>query len=440
VPEAPVSPFPRRLLAALGVALTLGPGIAAADRDEALQKVVIVSRHGVGAPAITAAELASWSSRPWPAWGEPAGELTAKGGELARLVGRYHHDYLVAEQLFPAEGCPSRGAVYIHADLPGRTRATAQALLDGLAPGCGIVYRTRADARVDGLFHPLAAGVCRLDPLAAQTGVLQRAAGNLNRMSVDFKAPFAALQAALDCCQPALCTAFGKPEGCRLADLPTALSPQPDGKGLALLGALAIASAASETFLLQYAEGMDGASVAWGRLEPAQMRETFRLHTEELDLLERTPYLARRQGSALLAKAAAAITSGRSSGLGAVDNDVRDAKFVAYVGHDTNIANLAGIMDVTWTQPGYQRNQTPPAGALVFELRQGSDKRQRVYTSYVAQSLAQMRAATPLTLEAPPVRTPLKLPGCSGSSAGYPCLIDEFAVAIRNALDRECVE
>jgi hypothetical protein len=34
----------------------------------------------------------------------------------------------------------------------------------------------------------------------------------------------------------------------------------------------------------------------------------------------------------------------------------------------------------------------------------------------------------------------LKLPGCSANSAGYPCLIDEFAVAIRNALDRECVE
>ena len=139
-------------------------------------------------------------------------------------------------------------------------------------------------------------------------------------------------------------------------------------------------------------------------------------------------------------RVAAAVTSGRSSGFGAADPAVRDAKFVAYVGHDTNIANLAGILDVTWTQAGYQRNQTPPAGALVFEVRVGPDKKQRVYTSYVAQSLEQMRKATPLTLEAPPLKTPLRLRGCSATTPGFPCLIEEFAVVVRNALDRDCVD
>jgi 4-phytase/acid phosphatase len=207
-----------------------------------------------------------------------------------------------------------------------------------------------------------------------------------------------------------------------------------------MIGALAIASEAAEIFLLEYAEGMEAEQVAWGRLNLAQMLQTFRLHTEAFDLMERTPYLARRQGSALLMRAAAAVTSGHSSGLGATDNAVRDAKFVAYIGHDTNIDNLAAIMDVTWTQAGYQRNQTPPAGALVFELRQGPDRKQRVYTSYVAQSLEQMRKVTPLTLDAPPLKTPLRLRGCSANTPGFPCLIDEFAVAIRNAIDRDCVE
>ena len=170
------------------------------------------------------------------------------------------------------------------------------------------------------------------------------------------------------------------------------------------------------------------------------MLQTFRLHTEEFDLMQRTPYLARRQGSALLQRVAAAVTGGHSAGLGATDNAVRDAKLVAFVGHDTNIANLAGILDLTWTQPGYQRNQTPPAGALVFEVRLGADKKQRVYSSYMAQSLEQMRKMVPLTLEAPPVRTPLRLRGCSANTPGFPCLIDEFAVVVRNALDRDCVE
>jgi len=429
----------RFLLGALTVTLNASP-LAAAQGDEILQKVVIVSRHGVSVPTVPPAELDSWSSRPWPAWNEPMGSLTARGAQLVKLLGQYHRSYLVAEQAIPEQGCPPRGSVYVYADLDERTKATAQALLDGMVPGCGIAYRSKPDAAVDGLFHPAAAGVCRIDAMAAQTGILQRVAGDLNSVPPDFKAPFDALQAGMDCCKPALCVAFGRPEGCKLAALPTALSPLPNGKGIDWLGALGFASAATEIILLEYAEGMDASQVAWGRLNPAQMLQTFRLRTEAFDLMERTPYLARRQGSALLMRAAAAVTGGRSSGLGAVEDAVRDAKFIAFVGHDTNIANLAGIMDVTWTQVGYQRNQTPPAGALVFEVRLGSDKKQRVYTSYVAQSLEQMRKLTPLTLEAPPLRTPLRLRACSAATPGFPCLIDEFAVVMRNALDRDCVE
>lgn len=437
--------FPCRRSSRLAYALLAAgwfalPLTAAAAGDEVLQKVVIVSRHGVSAPTIPPAELESWSTRPWPAWNEPAGNLTTRGAQLVKLLGQYHREYLIAEQMIPEQGCPPRGSIYVHADLDERTRTTAQALIDGVAPGCGITHRTRPDATIDSLFHPVAAGVCRLDAMVAQTSVLQRVAGDLNSVPRDFKPSFDALQAGMDCCKPALCVAFGKPEGCKLADLPTALSTRPNGTGVALIGALGIASAATENFLLEYAEGMDANLVAWGRLNPAQMLQTFRLHTEAFDLMERTPYLARRQGSALLMRAAAAVTSGRSSGLGAADNSVRDAKFVVYVGHDTNIANLAGIMDVTWTQAGYQRNQTPPAGALVFEVRLGSDKKQRVYVSFLAQSLEQMRKATPLKLEMPPLKTPLRLRGCSSNAPGFPCLIEEFAVVIRNALDRECVE
>jgi 4-phytase/acid phosphatase len=98
------------------------------------------------------------------------------------------------------------------------------------------------------------------------------------------------------------------------------------------------------------------------------------------------------------------------------------------------------MMDVTWLQPGWQRNQTPPGGALMFEVRESADKKLRVYTSYLSQSLEQMRSATPLTAEVPPARTPLRIPGCSTAAAGFPCTLEEVAVAIRNTLDRDCIE
>ena len=119
---------------------------------------------------------------------------------------------------------------------------------------------------------------------------------------------------------------------------------------------------------------------------------------------------------------------------------MQDAKFVAFVGHDTNIWNLAGMIDVSWLQPGYQRNQTPPAGALMFEVRESKDGKLLVYATYVAQSLEQMRNATPLTGDVKPLKTPLRIPACSSAEPGFPCTIEEFAVAIRNSVDRECVE
>jgi len=413
---------------------------AAAQSDELLQKVVIVSRHGVRTPTVEPEILASWASQPWPSWNQPPAALTPRGAQLATFMGRYFREYLAVQGALPAAGCPAPSTAYVYADVLERTKATAQALIDGFAPGCGVVLRTRGNVTVDPLFHPLAAGVCRLDPMVAQTRVLERVGGDLNRVTRDRKASFDALQAALGCCKPALCTAFGRGELCKLSDLPTAMTPLADGAGLALIGALPIAATTSEIFLLEYANGMAASDVAWGRMTPEQMRETMRLHTEAIDLMQRTPYLARRMGSALLSRVAAAVTSARMLGFGAQDPAVREAKFVAIVGHDTNIWNLAGIMDVTWSQPGYQRNQTPPGGALMFEVREAADKKLRVYTSYVAQSLEQMRNATPLTVEVPPVKTPLRLAGCSTGAPGFPCTLEEFAITIRNALERDCVE
>lgn len=424
----------------LAAALALAaPMPAAAQGEDVLVKLVVVSRHGVRTPLTPPAELAQWSAQAWPPGSEPPGALTARGAQLATLMGRWYRDYAGLLGALPAAGCPVPAAVYAYADVTPRTEATARALLDGFAAGCNLPFRTRTAPGVDPLFHPVEAGVCPLDPMQAQTRVLERVGGDLNRVTRDQKPQFTALQGMLDCCQPALCAAFGRGAACTLPDLPTAMTISPAG-GLSVLGALPIAAATSETLLLEYLDGAPLGDVAWGRASPDRMREALRLHSAYFDLTQRTPYLARRAGSALLAKVAAAVTSARALGFGPIDAAVREAKVVLYVGHDTNLWNLASLLDVSWLQPGWQRNQTPPAGALLFEVREGADRKQRVFVSYVAQSMEQMRNATVLTLEAPPVRTPLRLAGCSSSAPGYPCAIEEFAVALRNAFDRDCLE
>ena len=123
------------LLMALLAAGSLGrPLPAVAAGDEVLQKVVIIARHGVRTPITSQAELDGWSSRPWPAWNEPAGNLTARGAQLAKILGQCYRAYAVSEQLLPEQGCPQRGSLYVYADLEERTKTH----------GAGIARRHRA--------------------------------------------------------------------------------------------------------------------------------------------------------------------------------------------------------------------------------------------------------------------------------------------------------
>ena len=46
---------------------------------EELEKVVVVSRHGVRSPTQSVETLASWSPRQWPEWGVEKGYLTPRG-------------------------------------------------------------------------------------------------------------------------------------------------------------------------------------------------------------------------------------------------------------------------------------------------------------------------------------------------------------------------
>jgi 4-phytase/acid phosphatase len=78
----------------------------------------------------------------------------------------------------------------VYADLAERTQGTAKALLDGYAPNCGYNYRSRTDAKIDPLFHPLEAGICRYRPDArAGRGCSERAGGDLNRITRDLRCP-----------------------------------------------------------------------------------------------------------------------------------------------------------------------------------------------------------------------------------------------------------
>jgi 4-phytase/acid phosphatase len=54
---------------------------------------------------------------------------------------------------------------------------------------------------------------------------------------------------------------------------------------------------------------------------------------------------------------------------------------------------------------------------------------------YTAQTLEQMHNAVPLTLDRPPAKADIFIPGCSTGAAGYPCDWKVFQQAVSAVID-----
>ena len=133
------------------------------------------------------------------------------------------------------------------------------------------------------------------------------------------------------------------------------------------------------------------------------MARLLTLHNLQFDYMQRTWYIARRQGSMLLRAVLEALLGGPFHGKMSGPMPPADAKFVAFVGHDTNIANLAALLHTDWAASDELPDKTAPAGALLFELREKAGTRY-VVAYYVAQTVEQLRERTPISTSRPTPR------------------------------------
>jgi 4-phytase/acid phosphatase len=77
------------------------------------------------------------------------------------------------------------------------------------------------------------------------------------------------------------------------------------------------------------------------------------------------------------------------------------------------------MLGLRWKLAGYQQDDTPPGGALVFSLWRDGAGKNFVKLRYVAQSLDQMRDAQPLSMAAPPEGQDVALPGCAAAGCSW---------------------
>jgi 4-phytase/acid phosphatase len=402
----------------------------AAEKTDELKFVVIVSRHGVRSPTGKLDQLNQYSRQPWPVWSVPPGYLTEHGAQLMAIFGAYDRQQLAAEGLLATSGCADASHIRIVADSDQRTRETGKALAAGLAPGCVIEVSALPEGTADPLFHPMEAGVGHPDSLLATAAVSGRIGGNPLGVSEVYRAQLETLEDVLHSCNPGqACSGEGVPAPKSIFDIPSSIGPGKGGHLVELRTPLGTAATMSENLLLEYAEGMNSANVGWGRVDIHKLRYLLQLHTANVDIAQRTSYIARAQASNLLShilqSMEQAVVARPVAGALTKPGD----RLLILAGHDTNIAAIAGSLDLSWLIDG-RRDDTPPGGALVFELwKQHGREEYSVRAHYMAQTLDQMRNATPLSLANPPERVLVFVPGCSRADAS--CSWDTFKEAVQ---------
>ncbi len=377
-----------------------------------LKYVVIVSRHGVRSPTWDNSRLNAYSAEPWPEWDVPPGNLTSHGRMLIRIMGSYYREWLAGEHLVRTDGCQDAHRIYIHADKDQRTLETGRAFAESLLPGCAIDVHAQPEGQQD----PLFSGAGTPDPERMLAAVRERLGPALQKLAADHRAALAELQAILR----------GK-----VAE-PAAIGVALKGKSVELTGPFATSSTFSENLLLEYTNGMEASTVGWGRLTREKLERVLEIHAVYADLMRRTPYLARARGSNLLAHIARSLDQAMSGKtvVGAIGQPGDAVLLLA--GHDTNLSNLSGMLGLTWKLDGYQTDDTPPGGALVFSLwRDPATRQYSLKLRYVAQTMDQMRNGEPLSMTSPPEGQDVALAGCAASG----CRWETARRAIENAID-----
>jgi len=403
------------ILATAALALAAGAG-AQSKQAVKVERIVLLMRHGVRPPTKAQPMPVGMAADAWPAWPVKPGYLTPHGTQAVMLLGGFDRS-VVAAQLFGGLACPSARSVAVISDSDQRTIATGDAWIAGFAPGCGITNGHHAQDDPDPLFSPVDTSAVPFDAARANEAVAaDLGPGGLAAVEAKQRGVLAMLDHIL--CGPSPVA------GCGVSDKPSRLVPADSGTRPKFKGALDLGSTAGQILLLEYGEGKPMAEVGWGRASKADIAAASALHAVEYRILVRPAYVAARNSALIAKRMVSALT------------DPGSARLTLLVGHDTNVAALAGLLDLHWHAPGFAADDPPPGGAIGFELvRDGASKnggKSFVRAVFRSQSLDGIRALAPVPVSA---LTILPIPGCH-EVPGRGCPLAAFTALVEQRLGR----
>lgn len=413
--------------------------------DTVLKQMIIFGRHAVRTPVLPNQALDHFSALPFPDFSASGiSVITPNGAKNETNLGAYFRLWLTQEKLLTGNDTADSNFIYFRANNPPLITDTAKAFWAGMLPTAGAPKIDVISPGNDPLFSPVAAGVALLDSQMAVAAVNGRIGGNPGALASAYAPELALTRSILfhysANSTPVPPTPAGKFDVTDFSTMPIVVAPG-NSSGPINLGGLNNVIFAIDPFVMEYADGLPDAEVGWGQLSADGISQTFRLYNLALDLEYRTPYLARVQSSNLASHIARSLVQGATGNPtpGAIASPA--TKVIALIAANTNIAGLAGLFHLDWLLPGYQPDVSAPSGALVFELRQSmSSGEYIVRTSYVAQTMDQLRHQTALTLAAPPAIAPVFVPGCSMNNATFDCLLADFVQVTGQTIDPDSVD
>ncbi|MDG3440232.1 histidine-type phosphatase [Nitrospirillum amazonense] len=405
----------------------------ASASHEVLERVVMLSRHGVRSPTKGLAELRRLSDQDWPAWPVDRGILTPHGADAIRQLGLYLGAQYRRRGLLAADSCPAENSIFVWGDSGDqRTRASAQALAEGLAPGCGLKAHGLAPDSPDVLFDAASGGACPMDADEATKAVIAANGGDIATVPASV-AP--ALAALVQVVAPKACAPGATPASACFATGPAKVVDK--GGEVKVDGPLARGAMLAESIFLEYVQGMPADQVGWGRAgTPQALAAILPVHDYQADLTRRTPYIASHNGALLARQIVAGVTGGAVAAplappLAPVP---AGARLISILGHDTNLSNVAGLLGLDWTLPG-QPDKTAPDTTLAFEVsRDTATGKRYVRVALYYQTLEDLRQAAALTPAHPAGKVDLSLPACGGDR----CTVEDFATLVRKAVPAAC--
>ena len=386
------------LVVALFLSALGGPCIATArpaSTEHVVQEVVLV-RHGIRSPTAAPDALAVYASQPWPAWEVAPGQLTQHGGVLMRSWGAWYRQHLANEGLALA-GC---GSTRVIADSTPRNRDSAAALLHGFAPDCAGTYDAFAPDLPDPLFH----------------GVGKEKKESDKGSPTFSPAALATLQNVLLGCTDQACLKEAQTKG------KTVLMLEPPAKALKQAGSL------SENLMLEYVQGMRPAQVGWGRADAGTIARMIVLHNDSFAFTAKAPDAARARSGNMLAHITATLRAAAHTSPGIPTLASHSQRQVILVGHDTDLASEAGLLQLDWHNTT-QTDDYPPGGALIYQLIERHGK-------YVVRLFAAQPTLTALRNgnvehDDAMVVTPLALPACDNQRE---CPLSRFGAIVDQAV------